>query len=624
MRPAVLACLWLLLASAHGQTTFKCDPFKQDRCFDLLPFCREYIIIPQSVGFLFKCLECSAVQGYEPILEGVMVTKMDYQTNLPIVGEFDKAFVELCKRSTFTEGIRWCNHPACHMELPHCKKYEVINIEQQPGRSGSDYYADFSCLQCSDLYEPISDKKVRASLQTKVVKHLCHRKIEARECGEHCQKEFPGCLFYSITNRKWNTDSLDSKVEYADFTCEQPMPGYLRIMRQLTYPTMAAKIKETVLRKHRSHEVDCSDLACRHVFPNCLAYRSTSYDQHTNFYQCIQCRDGYRPLLQPVLASDFYLLYLQKEAKHLCQLETFERRFADAGWKDEMPGCKVLSVSETSMTEDGQQVAHYTCDECEDGMEAVLNGQASLVMPGWEIANHVKTRCRPKYPEAWVEVGSFKNMFPNCQMIKMTFEPNQPAHITTYECTQCVDGFTPVHVKAFDAWYSRSPRWVCKPEATVIDEDESGPVVGEKDCDGLCQETFPGCERLTVIYDQTKMAEYRCSKCVEGQHPINYQESTRGILKESADFMARQNKIFLCTDNQEETYIGIADCSNSQLAILDSKACHATVNCLTIVTARNRFSGEVYEKCVECPQGFKIKNKRPHKYDIDQRACEKI
>ena len=75
------------------------------------------------------------------------------------------------------------------------------------------------------------------------------------------------------------------------------------------YNTEPSFSKQTTLREYQSPKIDCNDMKCRHVFPNCKTYYSISQSDQDNKYQCLECHAGYKPLPNPVEAEDFFLLY---------------------------------------------------------------------------------------------------------------------------------------------------------------------------------------------------------------------------------------------------------------------------------------------------------------------------
>ena len=79
------------------------------------------------------------------------------------------------------------------------------------------------------------------------------------------------------------------------------------------YNTETFFSKQITLREYQSPKIDCNDMKCRHVFPNCKTYYSISQSDQENQYNCLECHTGYTPLADPVQAEDFNLLYNDKK-----------------------------------------------------------------------------------------------------------------------------------------------------------------------------------------------------------------------------------------------------------------------------------------------------------------------
>lgn len=608
----VILVVGALVSSSIAQNEVKCDYRTQDsNCMDVLPFCKSYTYEKgQDEKYTFKCSSCD--NGFDPIPQGVSGLSLDTTFQVPASAD-PNFFIELCQRVSSIEDL-WCNNLVCHKELPHCNKYRVENVEPGLDIEGKEIFvAEYTCLECTSLYEPIPTQKVSAPIDSKHTKSLCHRKMEARECGEQCQKEFPGCLFYVVKNREYATSADGQTVENADFHCIQPMPGYNSIMRPEKYTALHSTPKEIVQRNYESGRVDCNDLTCTHVFPNCLAYGSISIDESRNAYRCIECRDGFKAKDYDVYGKDYFMLNYFKEPLNLCEIQAFTGKETDDDWRDEIPGCKKLTVSKVGNIA-GRQIAHYTCNECDEGLEPILDGESDFVS-SWGLANNLKYRCRPKVIAEAIEcTGECRNMLKNCVSYSATYDERMPAYLLKYECLKCDSGFYATSEPEFDVWNSRIEKNVCKPEV----------IEGAKECDELCQETFPNCKRISITESIEKHNIYQCNECEQGYSPISYEEDNAGILSNPKSAMRRSNQIFLCSNNPDEIYLAHTDCSDTEMAVLDSLACHKTINCLTVVEARDLKTGNKYEKCVKCPAGFKVKETQPHPYDIDQRACERV
>ena len=80
--------------------------------------------------------------------------------------------------------------------------------------------ANYRCLVCDSLFEPLGTDTGLVDTNIKVKKNLCTRKLETLDCGPFCSlRELPGCLRYSLSRLKTYTGPDGTYQEEALFTC---------------------------------------------------------------------------------------------------------------------------------------------------------------------------------------------------------------------------------------------------------------------------------------------------------------------------------------------------------------------------------------------------------------------
>ena len=607
------ALAFCLAGGVISQEEFVTCDYRQEKpeCARRLPFCQTYAYaatdFPQQ--YKFRCLICD--EGFSALNSEGVVARMDEDHNLPDL-ENKEDYLELCER-TQSEKILWSSNHVSHKELPHCRRYRIHNIQSTPIGSGKfERRGDFECFECKDQFSLSPNQNVTASLDFDEKKRLCQRNLGKIECGPKCQKEFPGCLQVTISKRSF---SDDGEHEYAEFFCNQPMPGYNAINRIIKGNTDPTFIKDLVLPEYQSPLIDCNDNFCDHVIPNCDQYYTMSTSTGKTHYVCTKCRDGFKALELGAYDDDIFELYYQKRRVHVCALTAFENKKLDDDWKREVPGCERLTVKDVTDASSPNQLATYTCTQCEDGFEAVENEEVEYVAgKDWNLADRIKHRCRPIILSGDINCdAACRKTFPYCQGYRVSYIEKLFPHMQKFECLQCDDGFEPTSTPAFDAWYSNKQKKVCRPVETT-----------ESECDELCQEIFPYCQNVSVIAaPKTGKNTYVCHACALGHHRISYEDGFLGQISAPENPMRQYNAIHLCTDVVGEVYTAITDCSDTELEVFDQDACHKTVNCKIVARVKHVPTGEQYYKCLECPVGQRVKAFLPGPYELDQRYCEK-
>ena len=612
----VLALAGAAMCQEIPEGPINCDyRLRSEKCFTILPWCRTYTITkdPKNEGkTIFTCNSCDP--GFEPIPGGVNNLQLIEFQNIPDVTPFAARAVFLCRRVESKDPL-YCSHPACAKELGQCLKYTITNIIEEEIEDGSKIRAgDYTCLECNEMFEPrFKEAQQKLVLDPTIPKLLCKRKLGTGECGENCQDEMPGCSTYTISKPEIRSRD-EFPEEFAQFYCNEAENGYESVMRLEKYNTDTAAVKEIAIREYESGDIDCLDLECRHVFPNCHTYVSISQDDDDNAYICRECRAGYKPLKYQVYGKDFHELYTNKQSVQLCELVNQKSVTPDDYWKEEMPGCTKFTITEAKYDEDGEQQAVYTCEQCAAGMEIIHDTNPVAVRKGWDLYDNVKARCRPiakTNPTPCDEQCRLSLKF--CQEYKTGYDADYSDFVERFECTKCDDGFIPTQSPDEEPWYFKTQKHVCK-----------RVPVPEIDCPEICKETFPNCDRISISKDENGHNVYQCHQCSAGFYPIDYENGVKGRLSAQYNPMRSYNVIYLCSDNPDELYLSKTDCDTADDSIFDSKACHSTVNCDIVAEVRNLLTGKWYEKCLKCPEGYKVKNPRPAYYAYDQSLCEKI
>lgn len=535
-------------------------------------------------------------------------------TNLPAEGRY-YPHIHLCQRVETTDVPLYCATQNCQRELPHCKLYKLSNIKSEEAEDGKTYqFGHFECTLCDDLYEPVEEAPVENPLDPTEIKYLCKRREGVYECGEACQRELPGCLQFSVSRVESRIDQY-GRNEYARFLCIEPDVGYEKIDKFDLQSAETNVTKQTTLREYESPRIECDDIRCRHVFPACNAYYSLSFNDETNKYRCLECRTGYKPVNLDVVGIDFNLLSANRISLNLCQLVNSTSIDTNADWKEEMPGCLKFSISDVYTSADGNQEAVYKCLECEPGLEIIEDNEPEIVHANWELSSNAKARCRPlSFTEPVDCDDSCRRRLKYCQEYTIRYKSDQKEFVDEIECVRCDDGFEPVKTPVDEPWYYMEEIHVCKRAPT------NGPI----DCDDKCKEVFPNCDRVEVSTDPKGHQIYQCHQCSVGYHTIDYEDVVRGRISEVGNPMRNFNQIFLCTEEPNEVYIDKFDCDEGDPSIFDSRYCHSSANCRTLVEVYNVMYGEYDTKCVRCDQGFRPKKERPNIYDIDQSLCEPV
>lgn len=607
-----IVCLALLAGVFAQSGTVDCDFRNQDSlCFKMLPLCKRYSYAPDAKNpgkHVFTCEHCDF--GYGVIRGGVGNTLLNEFDQVPDFSQTSQTSLQLCQRVEAVDPI-YCSHPVCKAELPYCRRYTLTNLREEEVEDGSFARAGhFECVECEDMFEPYKEFADELILDGRP-KYLCRRKMEARECGENCQSEFPGCQFYSTSKPEFREDEIQS-VEFAQFLCKTPLNGYSPNMIAQKFHTHTNRVKEITVRNYQSGLIECNDLKCKHVFPNCKSFYWIMHDGQISTYYCKQCRDGYKPISEGKEGEDFNLMYNKKEEIELCMIQESYDITLDKDWRSEVPGCKRLRISNVGVTPSGKEVASYKCLQCDDGLEEFVDEYPTEVRPGFELAENFKIRCRPKAtPEPKQCDDECKKKLRFCDAYTAIYEEGYPSYALKYTCTTCQPGFVATHDPDLSPWFHSNERHVCKrnPTPEVID------------CPEMCKQNFPGCDKIEITIDQGGHNTYRCAQCAAGMYPINYEDSSKGYLSKLTNIMRAYNTIFLCSDNADEVYMYKVDCTEEEVSLFDPPACHALVNCKTGVKALNLRTGSQYYKCVDCPSGWSLKSQVPHVYDIDQSRC---
>ena len=613
----LLLCFSLLTLAIYTQkeepTAYRCNYRDyEDKCSTVMPVCRKYTVRLDSVDegkFIFKCNECEP--GYAPYEEGLGNLDIVQPGNLPDGKKLGLSQIWLCHRTATPEAGVLCAHRECHQELPNCRRYTVSNIRVPEGDFTE--IADYKCLECEELYEPISSPGYgTASTSFAVVKKLCKRKVETRECGELCQKELPNCLEYSMYRPSIRLLENANFAQTAYYQCLQATPGYSPIKLETSFDANSSISKSIVLREFITSNSHCADYKCRKVFPHCKIYSDITTPSGFD-YTCTECRNGFRPKTSPSRGLDFESMYLTQTSIELCDYNEGTGLECDEQCQDEFQGCLVITVANVQLEGLEGPTAQFKCDKCKDGFQAVEDGSQTKIHQGWELADNVKVRCVPIPQKLPVPVqGNEAVRFPNCKSISYSEVDGMSRDIYEYVCIECEEGFEPNKVPAFKSFFDVSERYLCSPKVT------EGPVA----CDEKCQVTFPHCENIEVKPDPDGLPDFYCHKCGEGYYPIDYEQGGQGQLTDDQHLMRLQNTIYLCSEDPHEVYIDMAHCNPLDSSLLDSPLCLGSVNCVYVISVFNFLTGDRYTKCGKCENGCVPRKTRPHPYELDQSLCQ--
>src|SRR3990167_6333333 len=291
-----LICLALVSKLLAQSGTVDCDyRFTDSLCYQLLPMCKRYTYAPDANNpgkHVFTCEHCDF--GYGVIKGGVKNLTLNEFDQVPDFSNTSFKVLNLCQRVESVEPV-YCSHKACKAELPYCRKYTLTNIKEEEVEDGTFVRAGhFECQECESMFQPIREFADELILDGRP-KYLCRRKMEARECGENCQTELPGCQYFSISKPEFREDEIQS-VEFAQFFCKIPMPGYSPNMISQKLHTFPDRVKQVTIRAYESGLLECNDLKCKHVLPNCKSYYWVMHDGRTSTFYCKECRAGYKPI----------------------------------------------------------------------------------------------------------------------------------------------------------------------------------------------------------------------------------------------------------------------------------------------------------------------------------------
>lgn len=602
-----LICLGAFYNFVSPQTGIKCDfRNKESKCSRNIPFCISYSV-QQSSKFkdraLFTCDQCE--NGFEKVSEGVDNVEIYEGETLP-KGE---QVLNLCQRSESKDpnDVLYCSHKICQKELPECLKYRAYDFQIQEDVKT----AVFQCLECTLLFEP--NPPSAFFTEQEFSKNVCTRIVESRECGSKCQEEFPGCLEYELTSKR-TTLREGNFIEIGSFRCLEAEPGYSPSMRIVEGSTNPREVKEIAIREYESPPIDCNDFKCRHVLPSCKKYFSISENDDNNKYTCLECRVGYEPKEFGLFGKDFHIMYSQGVSLELCSLKDNVRLEADPEWREEVPGCKVVSTVLSKGRTDGLEYAQYKCDQCDEGLEVLVEDDPVPVFSDFDLASNTKIRCRPLPVSTPAKCDErCRDRLSHCQEYTSVYEEYRPKFVEAFACSKCDLGFTPTHDPDNEPWFYNKEKHVCKRAKTYEPET----------CRGECQETFPNCDQITVDVDPEGHNTYFCNQCSEGYYPINYEDAFPGRLSQRDHPMRNRNTIYLCVSNKNEIYTDYVNCDEADESIFGSQACRDTSNCEVVGLVYNLLTGQSYYKCLVCGPGYVQRLGAPHPYDIDQRYCVK-
>lgn len=605
----IVACalLTVLAVVAAAPTTATCNwRVDGEECITQVPFCHtfEYTQEEMPEFYTYRCLKCHS--GYQPTAPKGGIRKAQF-TDLPSFEGEDYEYLQLCELAGNDEEVN-CSNSLCHTMLPGCIRYKFSDkIEEDGIMEGR-----FTCLECKPQFDINEDPAERFGVVNyDLAKRVCKRREEERECGQNCQAEFPGCVYYKVSKVS-ATRADDHWVETAYFTCLSGYPGYHALNRALHSDTNPDIVKEIAVREYESPAIDCMDYQCKNVLPNCKKYFTLSSSEFRTAYTCLECKSGFKST-GSIYGEDFSALFLKQQFLHVCEAQESTGLECDEDCQLEVPGCQILSILEPKYISSDYQTARYICEKCGRGFIKVDDTTPVPVHMGWTSQNNIKIRCRPEEVKTPIECNEeCQKRFPHCLKYTSIFEDMSAFDYEKFECHQCEAGYEPTTEPDIEPWYLMREESVCR---RVIN-----PV--PFDCGGPCKVNFPNCDRLSISREQNGHNVYQCHQCESGYYPISYEDEVSGRLSIQDHYMRKFNKIYLCSNRNNEVFIDLTVCAETDLRRIEYKACQLTVNCKAVVTAKRFDSSDKYFKCLECHSGAVPKKSSPYPYDIDLSLCE--
>jgi hypothetical protein len=605
MRGRYVVCALVLLLAAPALTHIvDCDYNSgYDDCYLKLPYCMQYKVdaYADQEKANFTCLKCDP--GYEPIKGGLTDLPLDFR--LPDFGKLGKEYLMLCKRTkTPVDGIT-CSNPLCQSELPHCIRHLFTPINDEIGT--------YSCIACDENFTLRVLAPLNLSTSPELVKKLCTRKNETRECGEACQAEFPGCKRYSISKNLFVTENENVK-ELADFQCVEAYPGYEIRNIRVRESTETSVVKDLTIPLYQSPIMNCDDNNCRHVLPNCLKYVYRGLKSSQIVYTCIQCEAAYQP--RPVLTPkpSIPVMALNHQFIQVCQIKNATNVPCDDRCKQEFPGCDLLTVWDSGFSLSIDYLdAKLRCEKCAPGFNQLEDESKRIIHQVYPLLDNVKVRCQPEEVATPTDCDEeCRKKYPHCLKYTAVFDPTDPPSKENFRCHLCEKDFEPTTDGDIKEWFSSSMRNVCKFK----------PTNGTMACTGDCSDIFPDCETVSVTHDENGHSTYQCHKCRAGFYPIPYDRKIPGKIANLNSIMKDKPRIYLCAERPSYIYQSIFKCDRKDFELMDHHECQNQPNCKLVVSVRDLDHAREFFRCVLCNQGYRLKSKVPHSYDIDQDQCE--
>ena len=408
------------------------------------------------------------------------------------------------------------------------------------------------------------------------------------------------------------------KVWRAQLMCPSPQRYFSEQMAAVHFRLKVDDIKNTkvvVEPKFQPSVMPCEDTECRLRLPNCEQFYWVRGGFLKPQYYCVECSKGFRPITGGVSAANFEEVLLNRGTIVLCELEeTSGKRLVEKEWREEFPGCEVLSVDQVREDSFGGKTARYFCEECSQGFEQL----PARDLPVFGMRFSPKKICRP-IPALLPQPceGKCRLMLPNCLEFVSRYPSSEKETLEiSYKCTRCASGFVPLNLWTAASDFS---------EVTEFRVCGRTPTPGPVDCGQDCKETFPHCDTIQVSLDSEGREVFQCHRCEEGYFPMDYEDSAPGRISDPANFLKDKNRVYLCNKVKDEIHIDMIDCGLSKEMRNDDNYvdCHFT-NCLLLAKTYNIATGAFGRKCLECREGFAVKKKTPKDlYDGGFDWCEK-
>ena len=586
-------CLYLLLVSSiYSQEIFTrvCDKrvFNDEKCHSQVPYCKRFTASVEGlphVEYTFKCDECE--EGFEP--ENKTFKSKSDELRLP------RKVLTLCKRVATTSPL--ATIPVLH-ELPNCNIYQVSELDT------TSQTARFTCLECKEeFYFTPEQGGVVASTDVNVIKHVCTRNIGIYECGEVCQREFPGCLKFEIISRRKNPNVQTSTEWLARIHCLEAKINYEVKQAIEDYPIdNKDNVVDLVIPQYQSSVIECTSPLCKVIFPKCEMFAWLSTDPTKSLYSCSKCSPGYYPVDHLVESKSFVDLQAYGTSVYLCEIEAVEnRRVVEKEWKEEFPGCEFVSISNPVRDESffGDLVATYICNECEDGYEPIRNNRVYRVFD-----RHVsKYLCRPieaqeSSPKECKTNDSCKIKLKGCNYYASKYidDSNRDSPLVSYKCVECSYGFTSTKNWTDPIFFD---------EVEVLDVCEHIETPGPVPCTDTCQDLFPKCDSVSIKKDKFNDDIYQCHECSEGYYPIDFEDGVKGRISNIHNVLRNQTEVHLCDQNPNHVHISKIDMRlhlNNPPSI--SLYFGALSQCKLVTYFMDLKSRAMGMKCLLCNEGY--------------------